>query len=110
MPRCGCRESGGKSVTRSSGATQKAHYGPFATEPEAPHMTEPTYPIAQPRSLWMRVLMMLLMAIAFQLAAWDLAPWRSCSWCWLLLQAAAMSACAALAAAWGATWRRSPDF
>jgi hypothetical protein len=35
-------------------------------------MTEPTYPIAQPRSLWMRVLMMLLMAIAFQLAAWVL--------------------------------------
>ena len=26
-------------------------------------MTEPTYPIAQPRSLWMRVLMMLLMVM-----------------------------------------------
>lgn len=33
-------------------------------------MTEPTYPIAKPRSLWMRALLMLLMAIAFQLAAW----------------------------------------
>ncbi|MBX3587828.1 MAG: DUF4389 domain-containing protein [Ramlibacter sp.] len=35
-------------------------------------MTEPTYPMTVPRSLWMRTLMMLLMAIAFQLSAWVL--------------------------------------
>lgn len=32
-------------------------------------MTTPTYPVTVPRSLWTRVLLMLLMAIAFQLAA-----------------------------------------
>ncbi len=35
-------------------------------------MTTPTYPLTVPRSLWTRVLLMLLMAVAFQLAAWVL--------------------------------------
>lgn len=36
---------------------------------QRPPMTTPTYPVTVPRSLWTRVLLMLLMAIAFQLAA-----------------------------------------
>ena len=35
-------------------------------------MTDTTFPAAAPRKLWVRALLMLLMAAAFQLAAWVL--------------------------------------